>query len=319
MAGAPLRLTVPPDAEGSRLDQFLAAAIPGRTRSALRRCIVEGLVAVDGRAAGKPGMALRPGMRVEVALPEPPPDAPGPEAIPVRVVHEDEHLAVIDKPAGLVVHPGHGRRTGTLVNALLGLGVPLAAAGGTERPGIVHRLDRETSGLLVVAKTDAAHRALVAMFARREIRKIYHALVWGHPDPGDGTVERAIGRSRSDPTRMSVGAPRGRPATTIFRTIERIPGFALLEIHLVTGRTHQIRVHLASLHHPVVGDARYGGTPWKTLRDPAAKEAVRSLHRLALHASELALRHPVTGEPLRFQAPIPAEFLALLDRLRGVA
>ncbi len=319
MTPGTLRLTVPPEAMGSRLDQFLAAAVPERSRSSLRRLILDGRVRVDGKDASKPGLALRAGMRLEVTLPEPAPDAPAPQDIPVEVVHEDGDLAVIAKPAGLVVHPGHGRSDGTLVNALLGRGMRLAAAAGADRPGIVHRLDRETSGLLVVAKTDAAHRGLTAMFARREIRKIYRALVWGWPEPAQGVIERAIGRSRSDPTRMSVAARRAREARTEFRTTERLPGFAFLEIRLVTGRTHQIRVHFAALHHPVVGDARYGGNPWRSLRDPAMREAVRRFDRLALHAAELAFRHPVTGEPLAFEAPLPPEFSALLDALRRSA
>jgi 23S rRNA pseudouridine1911/1915/1917 synthase len=234
----------------------------------------------------------------------------------VDVVHEDEHLLVVLKPAGLVVHPGHGRRSGTLVNALLGRGTPLAPAGGTERPGIVHRLDRETSGLLVVAKTDEAHRALAASFARREIRKTYLALVWGHPDPAAGTIDRGIGRSRSDRKKMVVGARRSRSAVTSYRTIERLPGFALLEVDLVTGRTHQIRVHLESLRHPVVGDTRYGGRSARGLRDPALRAAILGFHRLALHAARLAFTHPTTGKPIALEAPLPGEFQALLEVLR---
>jgi 23S rRNA pseudouridine1911/1915/1917 synthase len=196
--------------------------------------------------------------------------------------------------------------------------MPLAPAGGRDRPGIVHRLDRETSGLLVVAKTDEAHRALTSAFANRKVKKTYVALVWGRPDPEDGTLDRAIGRSRSDPTKMSVRVPRSRAreATTIYRTVERLPGFTLLSIDLVTGRTHQIRVHFASIHHPVVGDTRYGGNPWKSLRSPAARAAVGSFHRLALHATRLELDHPVTGAPLAFVAPMPEELTRLLEVLR---
>jgi 23S rRNA pseudouridine1911/1915/1917 synthase len=188
----------------------------------------------------------------------------------------------------------------------------LAPAGGAARPGIVHRLDKDTSGVMVVAKTDAAHRALAAKFARREVAKTYRALVWGRPQPPAGRIDDAIGRSRSDRTKMAVRAPRGRAATTIYRTVSSWPGFALLEIDLVTGRTHQIRVHFASRRHPVIGDTRYGGSPWKALRDPARRAAILAFPRIALHASRLAFAHPSTGAPLAFEAPIPLELGALL-------
>ncbi len=317
MTGGAVRLVVPPEGAASRLDVFLAARIAGSTRSAVRKLILDGRVLVDGRPASKPGLALRAGSRVDVEIPPPPPTNLEPEAIPVEVLHEDDDLLVVVKPAGLVVHPGHGRRSGTLVHALLGRGTPLATAGGPDRPGIVHRLDRETSGLLLVAKTDAAHRALAAAFARREIRKTYLALVWGRPAPPSGTIERAIGRSRGDRTKMSVRAPRGRPAVTVYRTVSALPGFSLLEIDLVTGRTHQIRVHLTEAGHPVVGDRRYGGRPWRGIPDRKKRAAIDAFPRLALHAWRIALAHPVTGRPVRFEAPVPDEFKSLLVALGG--
>jgi 23S rRNA pseudouridine1911/1915/1917 synthase len=314
-------LEVPPEATGLRLDRFLADRLPEFSRAFLQRCIGDGRVLVDGHAVTKSGASLRGATSVVVDLPSPPPEALEPESIPIDLAFEDEHLAVVLKPAGLVVHPGHGRRTGTLVHALLGRGIALAPAGGRDRPGIVHRLDRETSGLLVVAKTDAAHRALTTAFAERRVRKTYAALVWGRPDPAEGTIDRAIGRSRTDPTKMSVRVPRSRAreATTIYRTAESLPGFTLLRIDLVTGRTHQIRVHFASIGHPVVGDTRYGGNPWKSLRSPASRAALGAFHRLALHAAHLELRHPVTDEPLAFDAPMPADFSHLLEVLRNPA
>jgi 23S rRNA pseudouridine1911/1915/1917 synthase len=314
-------LEVPPEATGLRLDRFLADRLPEFSRAFLQRCIGDGRVLVDGHAVTKSGASLRGATSVVVDLPSPPPEALEPESIPIDLAFEDEHLAVVVKPAGLVVHPGHGRRTGTLVHALLGRGIALAPAGGRDRPGIVHRLDRETSGLLVVAKTDAAHRALTTAFAERRVRKTYAALVWGRPDPAEGTIDRAIGRSRTDPTKMSVRVPRSRAreATTIYRTAESLPGFTLLRIDLVTGRTHQIRVHFASIGHPVVGDTRYGGNPWKSLRSPASRAALGAFHRLALHAAHLELRHPVTDEPLAFDAPMPADFSHLLEVLRNPA
>ncbi len=316
MSAEVVRIDVPESSAGTRLDVFLAASLAERTRSAARRLVLEGCVIVDGRAARKPGVIVQRGMSVEVHLPPPPSPVPLPEPIPIEVVHEDDHLLVVNKPAGLVVHPGHGRSRGTLVNALLGRGTRLAPAGGADRPGIVHRLDRETSGLLVVAKTDEAHRALASAFARREVSKTYLALVWRHPRPAEGTIEQAIGRSRSDPTRMSVRSPRGRPATTAYRILESLPGFALLEVRLVTGRTHQIRVHFQSRQHPVVGDTRYGGQPWAGLRDATKRAAIRDFRRLALHASELRFLHPATRREIHLRSPLPPEFEALLAILR---
>jgi 23S rRNA pseudouridine1911/1915/1917 synthase len=312
-----IRLDVPKDAEGLRLDAFLAARQPTQSRSIWKRAIEEGLVAIDGRAAEKPGQTLKAGMAIVATMPEPPPSTLEGEDIAIDLVHEDEHLAVVLKPAGLVVHPGHGARTGTLVHALLGRGLALAPAGGVLRPGIVHRLDKETSGLLLIAKSDAAHRGLTKMFAQREIAKTYLALVWGRPQPREGRIDEAIGRSRRDPTKMSVRAQHGRAATTIYQTKETLPGFTLLEINLVTGRTHQIRVHFAARKHPVIGDTRYGGAPWKALRDPARRDALASFHRLALHAARLEFAHPVTAAPMSFSAPLPKDVAALIDALRG--
>jgi len=314
-----LSLVVPDDAEGARLDRFLAERIPDPSRSVLARWIREGRVRVDGRPAGKTGLSLRPGMRVVVEVPPPPRGGPRPESIPLDVVHEDDDLLVLIKPAGMVVHAGAGRPTGTLINALLGRGTPLAAAGGTERPGIVHRLDRGTSGLMVVAKTDATHRALAEMFARREIEKSYLALVWGRPDPPEGCVERAIGRSRNNPTKMTIGVARGRrrAAVSFYRTVESLPGFALLAVRPRTGRTHQIRVHLQSIHHAVVGDEHYGGQPWHGVQDPLKRRALRQFDRLALHAAELAFTHPVGGRELRFRAPLGPDLAGLIEVLRS--
>jgi 23S rRNA pseudouridine1911/1915/1917 synthase len=315
-----VRLRVPAEAEGKRLDRFLCASLGGPTRAALRRWILEGRIRIEGRAASKPGLALRSGMELVVEVPRPaaPTLAPDP-GVPFEILHRDEHLVVVDKPAGVVVHPGAGVRDGTLVHGLLGRGVGLAPSGSPHRPGIVHRLDRGTSGLLVVARTDAAYAGLVRAFAERSVDKRYAALVWGHPDPDAGTIERAIGRSRSDPTRMSVGLTRGtrRPAITHYRTVERLVGFSRLVLRIETGRTHQIRVHLQSLHHPVVGDDRYGGRPWRGVQDPRKRSALRTFDRLALHAGELAFAHPIDGRALRFTSPLPVAFERLLAVLRA--
>jgi 23S rRNA pseudouridine1911/1915/1917 synthase len=316
MSPRSVHFDVPDEAAGVRLDAFLAAAHPGRSRSVWKRFIEDGRVAVDGRRAAKPGFPLKAGMAIEATIPEAPPSGLVGEDIPIAMVYEDEHLAVVMKPAGLVVHPGHGARRGTLVHALLGQGVALAPAGGAERPGIVHRLDKGTSGLLLIAKTDEAHGRLAAMFARREIEKTYLALVWGYPHPPAGRIDDAIGRSRRDPTKMTVRAPRSREATTIYRTKQVLPGATLLEIDLVTGRTHQIRVHFAARRHPVIGDTRYGDAPWKALRDPERRAVFASFPRLALHAAKLALSHPVTLKPLSFSAPLPDDVAALVEALR---
>ena len=315
--GGTVRLHVPAEAEGERLDRFLARHVPGRTRSALRRLIDDEAVTVDGQPARKAGLALERGMEIEVALPSPPPDRPLPESIPVRVLHEDDHLVLVAKPAGLVVHPGHGHPSGTLVNALLGRGTPLSAVGGPDRPGIVHRLDRDTSGVMVFAKDDATHLALAEAFARREVRKVYRAVVWGHPDPPEGTVDRSIGRSRTDRTKMTTRGRQGRRAVTHYTTMESFPGFAYLRLDLHTGRTHQIRVHLQSIHHPVVGDRRYGGRAWRGVQDPLRRKALREFDRLALHAWRLTFRHPVTGKTVEARAPIPDELTHLIAVLRG--
>ena len=315
-----LRVVVPVEAAGERLDRFLAARIAGTTRAALARLIHDRRVWVDGKPAPKPGLGLRAGMEIRVERPAAGADRVAPQEMPLAVVYEDDALVALDKPAGLVVHPGHGRRAGTLVSGLLARGTRLSTVGAPDRPGIVHRLDRGTSGLLVVAKTDEAHHALARAFAAREVRKRYVALVWGHPRPSSGSIEREIGRSRRDPTRMAVrGGLRGasRAALTSYRTRETMRGFALLDVEPRTGRTHQIRVHLESIHHPIVGDERYGGRAWRGVQDGRKRRALAGFERLALHAAALELPHPITGRTLALAAPLPADFEALLEILRA--
>jgi 23S rRNA pseudouridine1911/1915/1917 synthase len=279
-----------------------------------------GRVLVEGRAA-RASQHLRAGERVLVELPEPRKVALLPEAIPLAIVYEDGHLLVVDKPAGLVVHPGAGVASGTLVHALLHHAPAIADVGGAGRPGIVHRLDKQTSGLMVVAKSAAAYRALVEMLRARTVRRRYLAIVWGVPRAVTGTVEGAIGRDPRQRKRMAVVARGGKPARTRWRVRERLHGAALLEVALDTGRTHQIRVHLAHLGHPVAGDPLYGGRGKVQLSGTAQERSLRSavlegLSRQALHATELEFPHPVTGELMRFTSPPPDDFERALVSLR---
>ena len=317
-SGKTLELRVPGEAAGERLDRFLVARIEGVTRAALARWIRDRRVRLDGRTAAKAGLLLKPGVTILVDVPAPSPERPAPEELPFDIVYQDDELLVIDKPAGLTVHPGHGRSGGTLINGLIGRGVKLASIGEPDRPGIVHRLDRETSGLIVVAKTDGAHHALARAFAERTVDKRYRALVWGHPRPPDGVIEREIGRSRSNPTKMAVQATRGRRrwARTAYTTVESVPGFSLLDVDLTTGRTHQIRVHLESIHHPIVGDERYGGRAWRGVQDPVKRKALKEFEYLALHAAKLSFVHPTRGEKMRFRSSPPQRFVDLLAVLR---
>ncbi len=313
------RIRVPPEAEGARLDRFLHERWPEHSRAFFQRLIRAGKVRLAGRSVAKAATSLRAGDELAVEIPPPPPATLQGEPIPIDIVYEDAHLLVVSKPPGMVVHPAPGVRSGTLVHALLGRGTPLARTGAPERPGIVHRLDRETSGLLVVAKTEAAYQGLVRAFRERRVLKRYDALVWGQPDPPAGIVEHPIGRSARDRTRMSVRSPRGRPARTRYTTVERLHGLAFLEVEIETGRTHQIRVHLHALGHPVVGDRRYGGRPWREVADGGRRALLRDFPHLALHARELAFAHPVTGRPLHVEAERPETFDRLLRALREMS
>jgi 23S rRNA pseudouridine1911/1915/1917 synthase len=315
---APRLLTVEPGEEGARLDRWLAARLPALSRARLQTLIARGDVRVDGRAA-RASARVRAGMAVEVTVPPPAAAQPQPEDIPLRVVHEDAHLIVVDKPAGLVVHPGAGTRAGTLVNALLHRVKDLSGVGGVLRPGIVHRLDRGTSGLLVVAKDDRTHQELARQFASRSVGKEYLAIVLGRPRRGEGEIASPIGRDPVHRQRMSVRAPRGRAALTRWSVAEALEGAALLRVRIHTGRTHQIRVHLASIGHPVAGDAVYGGRRLPASAGARLREALAALDRPALHAARLAFSHPATGERVAFESPLPEDLVRLRERLRGGA
>jgi 23S rRNA pseudouridine1911/1915/1917 synthase len=312
---------VGPAAAGLRLDRFLQTQAPDLSRTRLQALIAGGQVQVPGGAA-KASYRLRAGARVTIEVPPPEPVALQAEPIPLAVVYEDADLVVIDKPVGLVVHPGAGHRTGTLVHALLAhCGASLSGIGGARRPGIVHRLDRGTSGLLVVAKNDHAHLALARQLKARTVERRYVTLVHGRLPHATGVVEAAIGRDPRDRLRMAVRpAGAGRPAVTRYRVLERFvrpSPLTLVEATLGTGRTHQIRVHLAHLGTPVVGDRTYRRRSTPPL-DPEFASRLAALGGQALHAATLGFIHPLTGAPHRFEAPLPPALAALLAWLRGL-
>ncbi len=315
-AATRLTFTVGPEQAGLRLDQALAALVPGHSRSQIQRLIKDGLVrAADGRVLGRPSEPTEDGQVVEVEVPAPAAALPVPEDLPLDVLHEDAHLLVVDKPAGMVVHPGAGHATGTLVNALLHHVDDLSGIGGEARPGIVHRLDRGTSGVMVVAKTEQAHAELSRQFHDREVEKEYYALVWGVVQAGK-RIEEPIGRDPGHRQKMSTRARRARTAVTRITRVEHLRGVTLAQVAIATGRTHQIRVHLSEIGHPVVGDALYGGVH---RRVPPHLKAVARLERPFLHAARLAFTHPAEGHRLEFHSPLPADLQAVLDTLRVTA
>lgn len=300
-----------PDDRGQRLDVFLARHFEKITRSQIQQLNRTGGIRIEGRQE-KAGYKIRGDEIIEVDLGalEPPPLIP--EQIPLQIYYEDDDLAVLEKPAGMVVHPGSGTRAGTMVHALLYHFRNLSDAGGESRPGIVHRLDKRTSGLLVVARNNAAHARLGKAFQDREVQKTYVALVHGRPGKSSGTIELSIGRHPTVRTRMSARTGRGRAAHTEYRTIEQFSGFSLLEVKIKTGRTHQIRVHLSAIGNPVVGDDVYGE---RNYRDFVRKYG--GLGRYFLHSSDLKFTHPTTGVPLEFHSGLPEELQKFLRRIRS--
>jgi 23S rRNA pseudouridine1911/1915/1917 synthase len=325
-------LTAGPDAAGQRLDQFLAAALaPDLSRSRVQALIRDGRVTVAEGVVREPKHRLAGGEEIAIELPEPEAAEPEAEDIPLSILHEDTELIVIDKPAGLVVHPGAGNPSGTLVNALIHhCGDSLSGIGGVKRPGIVHRLDKDTSGVMVVAKTDTAHRTLSEAFADHgrdgELERAYLAFVWGEPEPATGSIDAPLGRAGADRTLRAVvppGRPDARHAVTRYKVLERFgegrPAMvSLVECRLETGRTHQIRVHMAHIGHPLLADAAYGrafATKVNRL-PPRAADLVRNLGRQALHAALLAFRHPGSGGTMRFETPLPPDLGELRQALQ---
>ncbi len=303
--------TVPDDGAGSRLDVFLTSVLGGRSRSHIQRLIKDGQVHVDGRPA-KANQAMKAGQVVIVELPPPTEATPHAEALPLRIVYQDKDLIVVDKPAGMVVHPAAGHASGTLVNALLHHVDDLSGIGGEKRPGIVHRLDRGTSGLMVVAKNDAAHEELARQFHDREVEKEYIALVWGEVQAGR-RIDAPIGRDPINRKKMSAKARRSREAVTRIVKAEKF-GVVLTLAHIAihTGRTHQIRVHLSAIGHPIVGDSLYGGVH---RRVPGDLRAVRHLTRPFLHAARLVITHPTEKRRMEFTSPLPDDLQQVLDEL----
>jgi 23S rRNA pseudouridine1911/1915/1917 synthase len=313
MADGDLSFKIGPDQAGARLDAYLASQIEGWSRARLQRLIESEDVLVNGKIA-KPSYKLRDGDEIEVELVAAPIDVFTPENIPLDIVYEDETLVVVDKPAGLVVHPAAGTPSGTLANALAYYFQKLPGTG--VRPGIVHRLDRDTSGLLVVAKTDAALENLSDQFRDRTVYKSYVALVHGRVLSNSGKIDQPLARDPSNRTRMAV-VRAGRNALTLYRVRRAFDRFTLLDVELKTGRTHQIRVHLAWMKHPVVGDETYGGGRDNTIQDPRLRARIRALNRQFLHAEKLGFKHPATGEFVKFESALPQGLGDLLVELEN--
>ena len=329
MSGAPRRAAVAAEQAGERLDRFLAGALPDLSRSRLQALLASGAVTRGQQTIGDGNTRVKPGEIYEVQVPAPAPALPIAQDIPLSIVYEDKDLIVIDKQAGLVVHPAAGNPDGTLVNALIAhCGKSLMGVGGVARPGIVHRLDKDTSGLLVAAKNDRAMASLAKQFAARTIERAYHAAAWGAPRAGDGVIEGDIGRNPFDRKRMAIVRHQGKAARTHYRMLERYGNEArafasLIECRLETGRTHQIRVHLAHLGHPLIGDQVYGRARKppraKTDAEEHAYSAAAEFPRQALHAWLLGFQHPGTHKQMRFESRWPDDFAALVVALRGLA
>ena len=316
-----LSATVEAAERGERLDRLLARRFGDLSRTRLKHLVEAGQVSVDGATIKDPSLRVKPGQRCAVTLPAPVADTPEAQAMPLDIRYEDAELIVLEKPAGLVVHPAPGNPDRTLVNALLAhCGDSLAGIGGVRRPGIVHRLDKDTSGLIVVAKTERTHAALAADFAARRIERAYLAVVWGVPQPREGEISGAIGRNPANRKTMAVVRRGGRAAITRYRVLRIFKDVAaLVECRLATGRTHQIRVHLAAHGNPLIGDPVYGRSRGRrrALADPI-RATLEAFPRQALHAASLGLKHPANGEWLQFQSDLPSdikELITILERL----
>lgn len=322
--------TAAPEDAGTRLDAWLAARCAGMnlSRSRLKDLILEGAVDVNGENCADPSLKIKAGTEVALLVPPPEDAQPRPENIPLNVVYEDDDLLVIDKPPGMVVHPAPGHASGTLVNALLHhCGDTLSGIGGVRRPGIVHRLDKDTGGLMIVAKNDAAHQGLSAQLSDRTLARVYTALCWGVPQPRKGSVDQPVGRHHIDRQKMTVTRRNGRDAITHYLLQKNFgSSAALIQCRLETGRTHQIRVHMAYIKHPLVGDPVYGAQKTAAASllkkggyEGAAKDAILAFPRQALHAAQIAFIHPSTGEELQFSSPLPEDLTQLLNHFKSIS
>jgi 23S rRNA pseudouridine1911/1915/1917 synthase len=309
---SPRIIHVEPEQDGTRLDNFLTALLPDQSRSQLQRLIKDGRVTGPVRAL-RPSTPVKAGQTYSVEIPPPVPATVEPEELPLRIVFEDADIVVLDKPAGMVVHPAAGHSSGTLVNALLHYVRDLSGVGGELRPGIVHRLDRGTSGLMVVAKHDQAHQELSRQFRDREVEKEYVALVWGVVQAGR-RIDAAIGRDPRDRQKMSTRARRARSAVTRVTWAKHMTGVSLLKVAIATGRTHQIRVHLSGIGHPIVNDPIYGGVH---RRVPVHLRAVMRLERPFLHSARLAFTHPRDGRRVEFDSPLPPDLESVIDEIQA--
>ena len=323
-----LTITAPPEAAGERLDRFLAAGLKAPSplsRTRLKALILDGAVTENGAAVIDPSRSVRAEAEYALLLPPVREATPQAEDIPLDIMFEDDHIIVLNKPSGMVVHPGPGQPDGTLVNALIAhCGDSLTGIGGVMRPGIVHRLDKDTTGVMMAAKSDAAHQKLTEMFAAHDLERHYLAITWGMPPETEGRIEAALGRSTRDRKKQAV-VPNGRYAATNWTVIRRLPPFAsIVECRLETGRTHQIRVHMAHLGHGVIGDPMYG-KPMRSgqMPDAVARDClaeIRGFRRQALHAASLGFAHPVTGEALHFETPMPDDMAGLVAAVKaGIA
>ncbi|MEJ1996156.1 MAG: RluA family pseudouridine synthase [Limibacillus sp.] len=308
---------------GERIDRLLAQRLPALSRSRLKGLIEGGNLTVEGARVVQPSAKVRAGQRLVLTLPPAEEADPKAEAIALDILFEDEDLLVLNKPAGMVVHPAPGNESGTLVNALIAhCGESLTGIGGVKRPGIVHRLDKDTSGVMVAAKTESAHTALSAAFAARDIDRRYQAVVWGLPSPSKGEIEGNIGRSPRNRKKMAVVPGGGKPARTRYSVVKSLAGggAALVECKLMTGRTHQIRVHMTEIGHPLIGDPLYGGPSRQRLSrlSPGAAAAARAFPRQALHAATLGFKHPRSGEYLNFATNLPLDIVDLIQSLESL-
>jgi 23S rRNA pseudouridine1911/1915/1917 synthase len=311
-----LSISIPSELDGTRLDRAIAQLAPELSRNAITRLIEDGRVAIDGTAAAKKSIVVRAEQLISLDIPPPASQSVESQDLPLDVLYQDSDIVVLSKPPGIVVHPAAGHADGTLVNALLFHVGDLSGIGGEVRPGIVHRLDKETSGVMVIAKNDLAHRRLTAAWGTDAVQKEYLALVYGTPKPAEGKIEAPIGRDPKDRKKMAV-VRDGRDAITLYKVAESLRGVALVRCLLKTGRTHQIRVHLKHIGHPIVGDPLYSGAQCRGIPDKRLQKTLAAFERQALHAAKLTFVHPSSGEKMTFEAPLPDDMRELIEALRA--